>query len=173
MSTSDDITAATQEAFASAREGIRIWDTLELWHTDWASTLRVVNDTDDQDFVLEFDAPRNAGTAQTFNAFSFSVALPKRGEIGRQELEIQIDNVSLEAFNLIRTSDASNGAVQIIYRLFCNAEPGQPSRVHSLYVKSISVNAQSISLQCVYADHVNRKFPSLTYDQTNFPGIFR
>lgn len=171
--TLETITAAAQEAFASAREGIHILETVELYHPDWASVFRIVNDPADFTGTLESTAPRDASSAQLFTAFSFSVQLPKKGEVGRQELQLSIDNVSLEIFDLIRSNDASNGAVQVIYRMFISSDLTQPGRVHSMFIKSISVTAQTVTANCVYADHVNRRFPTLDYDKATWPGIFK
>ena len=171
--TSDILNAATQEAYASAREGVRWYDTLELYHSDWASVLRIVNDTQDFTGVLESNAPNNPGASVTFDAFGFSVQMPTRDEEGRKDFPMTIDNVSLEVFDLLQTHDASNGPVHVIFRIFVNTDPNQPGRVWATTIKSININSKSVVLNCLFADYVNRRFPTLTYDSANFPGLFR
>ena len=169
----DIISEALQEAYASARDYVQIFQTVELTHSDWAAPFRAVLDTDSLTATLEAAAPFNPSTEVTFLPFQFDLQLPKVGETGRQNLTLTLDNVSLEIFDLLRSSDAANGAVHVIYREYVSTEMDKPGRIHQMDMKSFSVSAASVSATCVYADNINRLFPTLTYDQIKYPGLYR
>lgn len=167
------LSEALAEAYASASPEVVVLHTLELWHPSWDAAVRLVQDFANLAATLEGDAPVDAGEEVVFTACPFSFTLPQVGE-GRQELSIQIDNVSRELMPLIEAADlTSSTPIRATYRPYLSTDTSAPhmSPVLTLDVVRISANAMQVTCSCAHADYLNRRFPRRIYTVEEFPGI--
>lgn len=167
------ITDALAEAYASAHPAVVVLHTLELWHPSWAAPIRLVADFANLTATLEAAAPVNPGAAVVFTACPFRFALPQVGE-GRQELNVQIDNVSAELMPLIESADlTSTTPIRAYYRPYLSTDTTAPqmSPVLVLDVIRLSVDAMQVTAICAHADYLNHRFPRSIYTIETFPGI--
>jgi len=167
------LTDAIKEAYASCPSDVAVIETVEIYHPDWASVIRLVRDKDNLTATLEASAPNDPGALVTFYAYEFSINQPRVGE-GRQELTLTVNNISLAMMQLIEAHDlASLDEAKIIYRPYLSSDLSGPhmNPPLELTVKSISATMQSLMVTCGYADFANRRFPRYLYTVDRFPGI--
>lgn len=167
------LTTALAEAYASAPPSVVVLHTMELWHPTWAAAIRLVADFVDLTATLEATAPVNPGAAVLFSACPFRFSLPQVGE-GRQELSIQIDNVSQLLMPLLESADLTNDTpITCRYRPFLSTDTSAPQMnpVLSLDVIRISADVMQVTCSCAHADYLNRRFPRRLYTVEEFPGI--
>jgi hypothetical protein len=146
---------------------------MELWHPSWAAAIRLVADFADLTATLEDDAPVDTGAAVLFTACPFRFTLPQVGE-GRQELQIQIDNVAQLLMPLLEAADlASETPIKATYRPYLSTDTTAPqmSPVLTLDVTRISADAMQVTCTCAHADFLNRRFPRRIYTVEEFPGL--
>lgn len=167
------LTAAIKEAYASCPSDVAVIETVEIYHPDWASVIRLVRDKDDLTATLEASAPNNPSESVTFTALDFSISQPKIGE-GRQELTLTIDNASLLIIQMLELHDLSSlDVASVIYRPYLSSDLTGPHMNPPLSLSVVSANAtmQSVSLTCGYVDFANLRFPRYLYNIEDFPGI--
>ncbi len=167
------LTEALAEAYASAPPAVVVLHTVELWHPSWTEAIRLVADFADLTATLEDDAPANAGEAVLFTACPFRFTLPQVGE-GRQELSIQIDNVSQLLMPLLEGADlASTTPIRATYRPYLSTDTTAPQMVPPLTLDVVRVTADAMQVTCIcaHADFLNRRFPRRLYTVEEFPGL--
>ena len=167
------LTNALAEAYASAPPTLVILHTIELWHPTWASAIRLVQDYADLTATLEADAPVDAGASVVFTGCPFRFSLPQIGE-GRQELSIQIDNVSQLLMPLLESADLTDETpITCRYRPYLSSDTTAPQMnpVLSLDVIRVSADVMQVTCSCAHADYLNRRFPRRLYTVEEFPGI--
>ncbi len=167
------LTEALAEAYASAPPTVVILHTMELWHPTWADPIRLVADFADLTATLEDEAPVDAGDAVLFTACPFRFTLPQVGE-GRQELQIQIDNVAQLLMPLLEAADlASETPIKATYRPYLSTDTTAPQMTPplTLDVTRISADAMQVTCMCAHADFLNRRFPRRIYTVEEFPGL--
>ena len=76
----DTLSLAIKEAYASAPSNLVIHHTLEIWHPNFTTPIRVVRDHVDLTAKLESSAPRNASQYVTFVGYAF--------DEGQRELQL-------------------------------------------------------------------------------------
>src|SRR5690606_29455116 len=101
---------ALQEAYASARQDVVVFDTLELRHPDFVddsglpTAIRVVIGWEDIQARLEPEAPMDPGAWVQFVAAAFSFSLPGFEENQIPRLKITLDGVSREVVQHIEAA---------------------------------------------------------------------
>jgi hypothetical protein len=166
-------TDAIKEAYATCPSDVAVLETVEIYHPDWASIVRLVRDKANLTATLESYAPNNPSESVTFSAMDFTIAQPRLGE-GRQELELTVDNASLLLVPLLESHDlASLDEARVIYRPYLSTDLTGPhmNPVLSLSVLSVSANMQTVTMRCGYADFANLRFPRKVYTVDEFPGL--
>jgi hypothetical protein len=166
-------TDAIKEAYASCPSSVAVIETVEIYHPDWASVIRLVKDKENLTATLESTAPNNPSTSVVFTALDFTISQPRVGE-GRQELELTVDNASLTLIPLIETHDLSSlDEARVIYRPYLSTDLSGPhlNPPLNLTVIGISATMASVSITCGYADFANLRFPRKVYTATEFPGL--
>lgn len=167
------LSAALAEAYASAPPAVVVLHTIELWHPTWAAPVRLVADFADLTATLESTAPVNPGAAVLFTACPFRFTLPQVGE-GRQELSLQIDNVSALLMPLIESADLSSTTpILATYRPYLSTDTSAPhmNPVLTMNVLRFSADAMQVTCTCAHAEYLNRRFPRGIYTIEKFPGI--
>lgn len=167
------LSAAIQEAYASAPPAVAELSTVELYHPTWGSPVRLVRDRMALTATLELTAPNNPGATVAFQPFPFDFTLPKKGE-GRQELTLKIDNASRLLMDLLEQMDITTQVpIRVIYRPYASTDLTAPAMNPplKLTLRNITVDPQTFTASCGYADFANRRFPRKLYRVSDFPGL--
>ena len=168
------LSAAIQEAYASAPVDQVIYHTLELWHPAFSAPIRVVRDFNAIDARVEAGAARDAGAVVTFVAFAFDIVPPDQTTSGVPQCVIEIDNVSREILAQIDLAVVSAEQIKAIYRAYLSdALLDGPENDPPMELTLISVSATPFRIRATagFPDLVNLKFPKLDYDLETFPGL--
>jgi hypothetical protein len=167
------LTAAIQEAYASAPVTEVVYHTLEIWHAAFTAAIRVVRDYDDLTATLESTAPRNPSTSVTFTALAFDVKPPEVNQDSSPTLTVEIDNVGREVLAQVELAMSSTTPIEIIYRQYLASALTAPQNNPPLTMQILSISATpfKITAQCGFSDLGNRRFPNLAYTAATFPGL--
>lgn len=168
------LSAAIQEAYASAPVDQVIYHTLELWHPAFSTPIRVVRDFNAIDARIEAGAARDAGAVATFVAFAFDIVPPDQTTSGVPQCVIEIDNVSREILAQIDLAVVSAEQIKAIYRAYLSdALLDGPENDPPMELTLISVSATPFRIRATagFPDLVNLKFPKLDYELETFPGL--
>src|SRR5258708_4843160 len=108
---------AMLEAIAACPPSARIFYTLEIWQSSFASPARVVaNVGDDMVFGIEPGALRDGGAMVRFIACPFTAEYPEQREGLPPSTRIKVDNVNRELVPQIRAALGTRQYIQILYR---------------------------------------------------------
>lgn len=168
------MSAALDEAFATAPINQVVWHTLELWHPAFSVPIRVVRDSVALDARLEAGAARDPGAVVTFAAYAFDIIPPEQISTGTPQCVIEIDNVSRDILAQIDLAVVQSDPITVIYRHYISGrELVGPETVPPLEMTLISVSATPFRIRAVagFPNLLNRKFPNLEYDLETFPGL--
>ena len=143
--------------------------TLEFSHPS-ISTMYFVQAYEDLTASLE------TGSVVTFRKSSFDVRIPQRSTDGTQELQIQIDNITNEAYqalNTIQQSMRSSPEKAIIKRRsYLESDLSSPSDgVLRLILTSAVVNRNQASISAKWAPFPESVYPRYRYYGTVYPGV--
>jgi len=168
------LSAAIQEAYASAPVGQVIHHTLEFYHPAFSVPIRVVRDVSAIDARIEAGAARDAGALVTFADYAFGLVPPTSSAEALPQAVIDIDNVSREILAQLQLATSSGDMISVIYRAYLSdmREIG-PETDPPLEMTLLSVSATPLRLRAVagFANLLDAKFPSLEYDLEHFPGL--
>jgi hypothetical protein len=168
------LSAAIQEAYASAPVDDVIYHTLELWHPAFTVPIRVVRDFVALDARIEAGAARDAGDLVTFAAYAFDLVLPEQIATGVPQCVIEIDNVDQVILAQIEVATSAGDTITAIYRsyLASGLDTG-PENDPPMELTVITVSATPLRIRATagFPDLLNVKFPKLEYDLETFPGL--
>lgn len=170
----DTLSLAIKEAYASAPSNLVIHHTLEIWHPNFTTPIRVVRDHVDLTAKLESSAPRNAGQYVTFVGFAFDVVPPEVTHTAVPQCVIEIDNVDREILAQIDQAVQTAEQITVIYRAYLSdAVLDGPENDPPMELTMISVSATPFRIRATagFPDLVNLRFPKLDYDLETFPGL--
>lgn len=162
---------AIMEAYASTPSVI-VYDTLEFLHS-LNTPIRVVRGFRDISAYLEDDAPQNPGEQVTFTAYPFEITRPETSANSSPELQLTIDNVSLEFENFVNRTLVSQESIAVLYRAYVQGDLTAPanSPVIRFDIFSISTTNLSITARARVGNYSNIKFPRREYNAREFPGL--
>jgi hypothetical protein len=169
----DDMSEELREAIATAPVSLRLLESIELAPPGTGQVLRLVRDQSALSAKLEDTAPRDAGQWVTFDPLAWKAELPAKNDLGRQELRLQLDNVSLQLLDVIMSVDQAAGPWDVVYRLYVSSDLSQPGRRHCMELAGIQITDTQVTGTCLYADHLNASFPRLSYTTDLWPGLGR
>ena len=170
------LSTAYRAACASGDPSVVILDTVELYHPDWPSIIRLVADRTDLTATLEATAPNNPGASVLFTAFPMQVDMPRTGD-GPQDGSVVISNATRLVMAILEAADLSDAVpIRVIWRPYVSTDltgPGinPPLR---MAVKSISADGGRVTFQCGPVEFANRRFPRPStgvYKTTMYPGL--
>lgn len=169
----DTLSLAIQEAYASAPSNLVIYHTLEIWHPNFSTPIRVVRDHADLTARLEASAPRDAGQTVTFVGYAFDVVPPEVTHTAVPQCVIEIDNVSRDILAHVEASMGSSELITLTYRAFLSSDLTAPQNNPplTLTVLSISATVFRVRATCGFPNLANRRFPGLDYTAEVFPGL--
>jgi len=171
--TDTTLSEAIKEAYASAPVDEIIYHTLEIYHPDFTTPIRVVRDTADLTATLEATAPRNASASVTFTGYAFDVVPPDVQSTQMPQCVIEIDNVARDILAQVDLAVGSTALIQVIYRQFLSSDLAGPQNDPplSLTVFDISADVFRIRATCGFGDFLNKRFPAQEYTADRFPGL--
>lgn len=161
------LTAAIEEAYASAPADEIIYHTLEFNHPSFASPIYVVRDRTDLTATLE-----TAATV-TFVGYAFDFRLPELSQAAAPEIIISIDNVGREIIGYLDLAAQSADYITVTYRPYLSTNLAAPQMIPplSLVVRDVTADVFKIECRATFGDFANRKFPNETYDAQRFAGL--
>lgn len=167
------LSAAIQEAYASAPSSEVILHTLELRHPTFTEPLRVVNDHEDLTATLEAGAPANGGEAVLFVRYAFRFRLPEVLTSGTPEIEIEIDNVARDIVAALDMAAQSASLIEVTYRPFLASDLSAPQMDPpiTLVLHDVEADVFAVRGRASFGDFANRRFPGEWYDAERFPGL--
>lgn len=112
----------------------------------------------------------------TFTAIGMAFALPERGTDGRQDLQIQLDNVSNEVWTEIKAAKAATRTTEekIIckYRPYLESDLSAPAgSTYVLTVTKTSITRNSASIFASYTPIPEIRYPLNRYFPNEYPGL--
>lgn len=170
MSAANPYSDALKEAYAAVKK-ILVLETLEIYHPELETRVRIVKDR------VDLVANIENGSTVTFKAGSFLLELPSKTGEGLQDLNIKIANIDDE--DGVKLSDFFNNAakffddkVQCIYRPYV---PGsmmpQMSPPLTLTITDVVADNYEVNGRASFADLLNKKFPLENYTRSTFPSL--
>jgi hypothetical protein len=166
---------ALLEAYASCPPSARVYFTLEIWQSSFASPARVVaNVGNDMSFGIEAGAPRDAGSMVTFLACPFTADYPEQREGQPPSTKIKIDNVNRELVPQIRAALGVRQYIQILYREYLGSDLTEPAYGPvEFQLSNVQMVGASLTGTAVVKNLQNKRFPRLNknYDYIQFPSL--
>jgi hypothetical protein len=189
MPTAEELALETKKRYAATVLDDVMIPTLEIRHPAILdeegdpTAIRIVNDmgtligtVDELDMFgwqlgLEADAPLDAGETVTFVYCPFEYIPPSQTDDAIQAGKLRIDNVARQISQYIDDLMLTQADLTITYREYWLTELTTPSTVLTQTAQSINVTDQAVELVANYGDIVNRNFPSVVYQPSQFRGL--
>ena len=167
------LSAAIQEAFASAPADVIVYHTLELRHPAFSAPIRVVRDWADLDAYLEATAPEDAGSEVTFTRFAFDFVKPELSSDGVPQMTIEIDNVDRSIVANLEAALETTDRITVIYREYTSDDLSAPANDPPMQLTVLSVSADVFRVRavCGWYNLQNARFPTRAYESDTFPGL--
>ena len=124
----------------------------------------------------DFTATLEDASTVTFSPSGIGIAYPEKSTDGRQDLNIQIDNVSnviwTEVSKVIEANRTSEARVQCKFRSFLTSDLSQPQgEIYTFTVTTSSIDRVSALIQATYTPIPDTQYPRSRYYPTTYPGI--
>lgn len=166
------LTAAMEEAYASAPSNVVFLHTIELAIPGEATPVRlVVGDEGDENGLVYLTLETGATVA--FTATAFQIVPPGFDNDGPTEGKIGVDGVSGELVPLLEDAAVTAGTIGVTYRNYrsdARFEPGEI--ITGLKMKAVTVTATRVEGTIGFDDVGSQAFPRVTYDIENYPALF-
>jgi hypothetical protein len=167
------LTAAMEEAYASAPSNVVFLHTLELQIPGEAAPVRVVvGDEGDASGLVYLTL--ETGALVPFTATAFDISPPGYDDDGPTEGKISIDGVSGELTEVLEDAAVMAGTINVIYRNYrsdLRSEPGEV--ITGLKMKAATVTATRVEGTIGFDEVGSQAFPRVTYDYANYPGLYQ
>lgn len=170
-----EITDAWAEAEAAAGSETTTLYTLEFHHSAFDAPVRVVNDVQDHDLLLEAVAPVDGGDVVTFIGCPFEFPWPEQIEGRAPELRIRVDNVGREISQYLDEAVTQLEAIQVIFRFYLYTYAtgvtalGQDPATMTL--RSVTVTEDYVEGMASIGDIANRRVFNYVYNLEDYPGL--
>lgn len=133
---------------------------LTIEHAASSTIFRLVNDLDDI-----------TSRGNVYSAFPFQFALPEDDGETLPTIQINVDNVSLELIEIIRTYGSG---ITITAEIILASNPDDVEySIEDLSLVDATYNSQSITLTAQIQDLLNQRFPADDFLPRTFPGMFK
>ncbi len=144
-------------------------NTLEFSHSS-ITTMYFVQAYDDLTATLE------DSTEVTFLKSGLGIQLPERSTDGQQDLQIQIDNLSNQVYETLRTIQLSMRSTDekaiIKYRPYLESDLSAPSgAVVRLIMSTSTINRQQATIRASWSPFPDARYPRYRYYPTIYPGL--
>ena len=133
---------------------------LTIEHAQSSTVFRLVNNLDDV-----------VSRGNTYMAFPFQFMLPEDDGVTLPTIQINVDNVSLELIEIIRTYGTG---ITITAEIVLASAPNTVEySVDDLSLVDATYNTQSVTLTAQIQDLLNQRFPADDYLPRTLPGMFK
>ncbi|MBS4081356.1 MULTISPECIES: DUF1833 family protein [Pseudomonas] len=119
----------------------------------------------------DFEARLETGQLVLFTACGISVALPKRGSDGKQDLKFALCNIDGSVSAFIRKALKEKREIQLIYREYIDTDLEAPAKILGYKVKTGSITATEAQIIAGYFNLLETAWPRLFYTASFAPGI--
>lgn len=166
---------ALLEAYASCPPSARVYQTLEIWQSSFASPARIVTNVgDDMTLGIEIGAPRDSGSMVTFTACPCSASYPEQRQGQPPTTTLKIDNVNRELVPLVRAALAVRQYIQVLYREYLGSDLTEPAYGPIEFeLRNVQMTGTSLIGTAMVRNLQNKRFPRLNrnYDTIQFPSL--
>jgi hypothetical protein len=166
---------ALLEAYASCPPSSKIYFTLEIFQSSFATPARIVaNVGDDMQFGIEAGAAFNPGQMVTFIACPFQADYPEQKEGQAPTSKVKIDNVNRELAPKIRAALGIREYVMVTYREYLNSDLTEPAYGPVEFkLKDVVMVGASLTGTAMVGNLQNKRFPkqSKNYTYIQFPSL--
>lgn len=166
------LTAAMEEAYASAPSTVVFLHTLELIIPGDPTPVRVVvGDEGDANGLVYLTL--ETGATVPFTATAFDVTPPGFDDDGPTEGKIAVDGVSGELMPLLDRAAITAGSIAVTYRNYrsdLRFEPGEV--ITGLRMKNVSVSATRVEGTIGFDEVGSQAFPRVVYDLDHYPALY-
>lgn len=143
-----------------------ILDTLELSCEAWADSYRFCTGYQDQLLTDE------NGRIKLFTAVSIALALPKKSNVGTQNLTFSIGIVDGEAQRAIEAALEAELRCDLTYRVWLDSDKSAPSQApYYMVVNGGSMEEDKLTIQAGFFDLINTAWPRDRYTTKFAPGL--
>jgi Domain of unknown function (DUF1833) len=119
----------------------------------------------------DFSAGLETGQVALFKACGISVALPKRGSDGKQDLKFALCNIDGSVSAFIRTALREKRQIQLVYREYIDTDLNAPAKILRYKVKTGSVTATEAQIIAGYFNLLETAWPRFFYTTDFAPGV--
>lgn len=133
---------------------------LTIEHAASSTVFRLVNNLDDV-----------VSRGNTYMAFPFQFVLPEDDGETLPTIQINVDNVSLELIEIIRTYGSGITITSEI--VLASAPDNVEYAIEDLTLVDATYNSQSVTLTAQIQDLLNQRFPADDFLPRTFSGMFR
>lgn len=171
------LSLAIKEAYSAAPSNVVIYHTLELWHINFTTPIRVVRDFANLSARLEASAPRDAGQIVTFIAFAFDFSKPEVSSSNVPQITITMDNVDRSIVANIEAAMGSRELVTVTYREFLSSDlvgvssGPQNNPPLSMTIMTTVADVFKITATAGFPNLMNKRFPTQEYSAETFTGL--
>ena len=174
-------TEAWEEAQAAVPANIVELACIELIHPSFLdangqqTSIRAVNDTQDQIFLLEASAPLNPSTSVTFTAIPFQVPWPEIQEGQVPELSIKVDNIGQELAPYLDAAVRVSAPITLIFRVYLYDQNTELSTQGidpiTFQLRQVTISESYVEGKASPADLANLQFLRVIYDVLHYPAL--
>ena len=161
------LSAALQEAYASAYTEVEVIDAIHLWDESG------VNDM----YLCSGNIPRTLevqpGISREHLPYPFKMSKqPGTSDSGAVSVSIAVENVNGAVATFLATARASSSAISVALRTYLSNSPvAQNPRPLVLELTAAEVSLTGVVLTASAPDIVNKVFPNAYYSYTAYPGL--
>lgn len=158
------LSAALQEAYASANTEVEVIDTVEV--RCGSTSLYLCKGLIERSFLVD-------SVRKTFSPFPFEITKqPAVDDSGASTVSISVENVNGAVYSFLKDAKATNEVIYLYLRTYLSTSTSpQTPRPLKLLVQSAKINMNGVILTASASDVVNKAFPNVYYTYTSFPGL--
>lgn len=155
-----NMTEAIQEAYAYADHDVSIFETFELTHTSWESSIKIV------------DSPTSISTTEgTFLPVTMDATIPETESSVRGQMRLTVRFLNKTYREMLYSAAQYSDPIYIYYRQYIegNADP-QAELPVGLTVSTIEFTDDATVINALYPDLVNILICKRKMNVSNLPG---
>lgn len=167
------LTAAMEEAYASAPSNVVFLHTLEFYHPTWGY-VRIVTGDEGLEPAEVVSLTLETGATADFVSMAFDVLPPGTDHEGPTEGRVRVDGVSGTLFSWFEAVSAASGTISVTYRVYRSDVRFEPGEVISgLRMRQVTMTATVIEGTLAFEEVASQHFPRATYTIEEYPGLYQ
>lgn len=165
------LSAALQEAYASAYTEVEVIDAIHLWDEYGTNELFVCSGNIPRSLDVSTDPGMEIPREHQPYPFKMSKQ-PGISDSGAVSVSIAVENVNGAVATFLATARASSSAISVALRTYLSNSPvAQNPRPLVLELTAAEVSLTGVVLTASAPDIVNKVFPNAYYSYTAYPGL--